>query len=93
MKVPMRPHKEMLDDHKALQSDHETLVTDLAELAASYKNVIADCDELIFNLVATTYDPDIAQRMRVLLEQAGAFFPTQVSSLMWLTGVIQAHSS
>lgn len=85
-KAPVRSHEEMLDDHEALQSDHETLATSHEELAASYKNAIADRDELILNLVATTYDSDVAQRMRMLLEQAGALLPDTSLIMTWLAG-------
>ena len=99
-KVPVRSHEELLDDHETLatdheelRSDHETLATDHEELrsdhetlATNYRDALADREDLIFNLVAATYDPEIAQGMRVFLERAGVPFPDTTLVMMWLAG-------
>ena len=97
-KVPVRSHEEMLDDHEelrsdhevlqsdheALRSDHEELRSDHEVLATSYRDSIADREALIFNLVAATFDQDIAQRMRVFLERSGASLPDTDLITAWL---------
>lgn len=84
-KATVRSHEEMLDDHEELQSSHETLAADHEELTTSYRDAIADREELVFNLVAATHDPDIAQRMKVILDRAGVPLPATGLVMTWLT--------
>ena len=66
---------------QSLQFDHEMLAIDHEGLAASCKDVVADREDLIFNLVATPHAPDILHSgCGNSWSGLGHFCPTQFSS-------------